>query len=279
MISSPNCVGPEGLMIDFGVTAGERLCNFINHKLLASPVWNDLNGILSVTGRASALVALYRQIAAVTLTGRIVAAGQSLGDQSHPTDPAFRKALTEHLRDTVGIPSRTLDELYRFSHRAILAASATTPTSTLKQLRTWALLRHPKCYICGVVLDFDTPNLVNSYTCEHIWPRAYGGDGIEENLLPACDSCNSKKKRHFATWVMPSVQSLLLVLNPADQRLREIEGSYKFSLHYRAAQMLAVEQRLSMKAAFLKIGPWTDIRLLDTDDVADYFNLENHAIQ
>jgi hypothetical protein len=57
------------------------------------------------------------------------------------------------------------------------------------------------------------------------------------------------------------------------------EGSYKFSLHYRAAQQLAIEERLTMKKAFLKIGPWTDVRLRDNDDVADFFNLENHAIQ
>jgi hypothetical protein len=34
-----------------------------------------------------------------------------------------------------------------------------------------------------------------------------------------------------------------------------------------------------MKQAFLEIGPWTDVRMLDTDDVADFFNLENHDLQ
>jgi hypothetical protein len=78
---------------------------------------------------------------------------------------------------------------------------------------------------------------------------------------------------------MPAVQSLQLGLSPTEQRLREIEGSYKFSLHYRAAQRVAIEKRITMKQAFLEIGPWTDVRMLDTDDVADFFNLENHDLQ
>jgi hypothetical protein len=147
------------------------------------------------------------------------------------------------------------------------------------RLRAWAMKSHPRCYICGTYLDFTVPQQQNSYTLEHIWPRAYGGNSIEENLLPACDSCNSRKKRHFATWVMPAVQSLLLGIAPGEQRLSEIEGSYKFSLHYRAAQKLAAAERLSMKQAFLRIGPWTDVRIRDADDVADFFNLENHTLQ
>jgi HNH endonuclease len=266
-------------MIDSGVTAGELLCNFVNHRFLSSSVWTELQGLLDVTGRASDLVIFYRQLSAVTLTGRIVAAGQSMSTQCHPSEPSFRKAFTEHLRDTVGVPGRALDEFYRFSQRAVLAALAPIPKSTQRDARAWAMSSHPHCYICGTILDFEATGQINGYTLEHIWPRAYGGDSIAENFLPACESCNSKKKRHFATWVMPAVQSLLIGISPTDQRLGEIEGSYKFSLHYRAAQQLAISERLTMKKAFLKIGPWTDVRLRDNADVADFFNLENHAIQ
>ena len=266
-------------MIDCGVTGGERLCNFVNHRLLQSDAWQSLQDTLEVTGRAAELAQFYRQLSAVTLTGRIVAAGQSISVHFERNDPIFRKAFREHLRDTVGVPAGILDELYRFGFRAVSAALEPLPESTRKKVRAWAMSRHPNCYICGVPLDFVALGRVNSYTLEHIWPRVYGGDSIEENLLPACDSCNSKKKRHFATWVMPAVQSLLLGISPPDQRLGEIEGSYKYSLHYRAAQRLATDRRLSLKQAFLKIGPWTDVRLIDRDDVADFFNLENHSTE
>jgi hypothetical protein len=266
-------------MIDCGVTAGERLCNFVNHKLLAGDVWSDLENLLDATGRAPHLVAFYRQLAAVTLTGRIVAAGRST-DDIHPLgDPLFRKLYLEHLRDTIGIPSARIDELYRASVRAVQASLSPIPGSVAKHMKAWAILRHRSCYMCGTSLDFETPDKINSYTCEHIWPRNYGGDSIEDNFLPACQSCNSKKKRDFATWVMPAVQTLLHGFKPDSQRLAEIDGTYKFSLHYRAAQSLAIRKRSSMKQAFLEIGPWTDARVLDVDDVADFFNLENHLIQ
>jgi len=47
-------------MIDGGVTAGERLCNFLNHRLLKSDVWGDLEEILGVTGRSAHLVLFSR---------------------------------------------------------------------------------------------------------------------------------------------------------------------------------------------------------------------------
>lgn len=266
-------------MIDRGITSGERLCNLLNHRLLSGEVWNELERLLGATGRSAHLVAFYRQVVAVTLTGRIVSAGTSTNATFPLSDPLFRKSFTEHLRDTVGIPNRLLDEIYRASCRAVKAALEPIPGSVEKRMRAWAISRHQWCYICGSFLDFETPDPIKGYTCEHIWPRAYGGDSIEDNFLPACQSCNSKKKRHFATWAMPAVQSLLLGLAPTDQRLTEIDGSFKFSLHYRAAQDLAIDQRLTMKEAFLKIGPWENVRLLDADDVADFFNLENHAIQ
>ena len=55
--------------------------------------------------------------------------------------------------------------------------------------------------MCGSSLDFVNDN-DNAFTCEHIWPRSYGGDSIEENLLPSCKSCNSNKKKNFVNLVL-----------------------------------------------------------------------------
>jgi hypothetical protein len=265
-------------MIDRGVTAGEQLCSFINRRLLAPAPWNELRDALGATGRPSEFVDFFRQIAAVTTTGRIVTAGTSLAETHDPSDPEFRTGLISLLREYFGITNRLIDEVYRFSSRAILAARESIKNSTKSSLRTWAMNTHPHCYMCGTSLSFDTPNPISGYTCEHVWPRAYGGDSITENLLPACASCNSAKKAHFATWTMPPVQSLVLGLSPAASRLQEIDGSYKFALHYRAAQRLALEQHLTLKQAFLRLGPWKDVRVVDDHDVADIFNLENHTV-
>ncbi|WP_348261790.1 HNH endonuclease [Telmatobacter sp. DSM 110680] len=265
-------------MIDGGITSGERLCNFVNHRLLSDGVWSDLELLLESTGRSTQLVAFFRQIAAVTLTGRIVAAGLSINGDVPTYEVAFQRLFKEHLRDVVGIPGKILNEMYRFGQRAVEAALQGAPMSLQKQMRAWALNRHHWCYMCGQALEFNQNDPVRGYTLEHIWPQSYGGDSIEDNFLPACQSCNSKKKANFATWAMPPIQSLLYGIAPDDQRLEEIHGSFKFSLHYRAAQVLAIKEGRTLKEAFLKIGPWTTTRFIDADDVADFFNLENHKL-
>ncbi len=265
-------------MIDNGVTDGEHLCRYLNHRLLASAPWEPLATALEMTGRASQLVGFYRQLTAVTLSGRIVVAGKSLADRVGIDDPAFRKEFTALLRDYVGIPARFLDELFRFSHRAVNAALEPFRKSVQDQMLAWAKRVHPNCYMCGVVLNFEKREELSFYTCEHVWPRSYGGNSAIDNLLPACRMCNERKKANFATWVMPSVQALILGLAPSDDRLQEIPGSYKFAIHYRAAQELAMRERLTLKNAFLKLGPWEDVRIRDVDDVVDIFNIENHTI-
>jgi len=264
-------------MIDNSATDGERLCNYINHRLLGSSPWEALGLALEPTGRSRDLIDFYRQIAAVTLTGRIVSAGKSLAEKLGIDDPALKREFTSLLRDYVGIPSKSLDEVFRFSHRAVLGSLEPLRGAIQKQMAAWALRTHPHCYMCGVSLNFQDREQLDSYTCEHVWPHAYGGNSIPENLLPACGSCNSKKKANFATWAMPAIQSLILGLLPAENRLQEIPGSFKFSIHYRVAQRLAIRKRMTLKDAFLQLGPWEDVRIRDQDDIVDIFNIENHA--
>src|ERR1039458_223286 len=129
-------------MIDNGVTCGERLCNFINHRLLRGSVWNDLEDLLDPTGCPTQLIAFFRELAAVTLTGRIVAAGLAINNDYPIDDVTFQKLFTEHLRDVVGIPARFLNELYRASYRAVDAAIHPISPSLQKKKRAWAILRH-----------------------------------------------------------------------------------------------------------------------------------------
>jgi hypothetical protein len=263
-------------VIRYAATDGEKLCNFINNRLLALAPWESLAFALRPTGRNEDLVAFYREITAVGLTGRLVSAGLSIADSFATDDPLFRKEFTELLREHTSIPQRDLDELFRFAQRAIQAALEPLTKSFRTQMRNYSQRSHPKCYMCGTQLDFESDDTNASYTCEHVWPRAYGGNSIVENLLPACKACNSVKKGSFATWVMPAIQSLILGLSPSEDRLQEISGSFKFAIHYRAAQRVAIRQNLSLKDAFLQLGPWQTVRIRELGDVVDGFNLENH---
>ena len=82
------------VVIDNAVTDGERLCNFVNHRLLASVPWDTLAFALEPTGRPADLVEFYREITAVGLTGRLVSAGTSIAESVAIDDPAFRKEFT-----------------------------------------------------------------------------------------------------------------------------------------------------------------------------------------
>jgi HNH endonuclease len=266
-------------MVDNSVTDGEKLCNFLNHRLLASAPWDALASALEHTGRHAELVEFYRQITAVALTGRVVSAGVSLAKRVGIQDPAFKREFIALFREYIGIPHPLLDQFFRFSYRAVEAALEQLPNSARRQIEAFARRSHAYCYMCGVPLTFEDQDAHSAYTCEHVWPRAYGGNSIVENLLPACQSCNTNKKANFATWAMPAIQSLILGLSPPEAELQEIHGSFKFALHYRAAQRLATTERMSLKNAFLQLGPWEDVRIRDVGDIVDIFNLENHSAE
>lgn len=265
-------------MIAHGVTDGEILCHYVNHNIFATNAWVTLKEALRSTGRADELVNFYRQLGAVSLTQRIVKAGVSYADEFDMSDPQFRIEFRSYLRDSIGLPTLLLDSFYRFSERAVTAAKEAFPPGLQRRMRQWSEERHPRCYMCGIGLDFADADVGHRYTCEHIWPRNYGGNTNVDNLLPACKVCNGSRKKDFATWVIPSIHSVAIGMSPSEEGMKSITGELKFALHYRAAQAVAIEERISLKKAFLKIGPWHDVRICDTDDVGDFFNLANHSV-
>jgi hypothetical protein len=263
-------------MLQECVTDGEKLCQFIEDRLISNTKWKALESGLEYTGRKAQLIDLFQQLTTVNLAGRLVIGGASILERVNITDPQFENELLTFLRENLEIPHYLINETYRFVLRAVKASQESISESLRRRLRRWAQTKHAHCYLCGVALDFNDTDSYCGFTCEHIWPRSYGGNSIEENLLPACQSCNNQKKGHFATWAMPAIQSLIMGFNPDSQRLQEIEGCYKFALHHKIAQRLACQKRLTLKRAFLQIGAWTAVRVSHFDDVADFFNLENY---
>jgi hypothetical protein len=203
-----------------------------------------------------------------------VKAGTTFGDLG-VDDPQFKIQFKAYLREIVGISPTILDSAYRFSERAVVAAKGSFTGAIQRRMREWAELRHPHCYMCGRLLDFGTRNCELSYTCEHVWPRSYGGNSDIDNLLPACLDCNNDLKSDFTTWVMPPIHTFVLGINPSEENLERVPRQYKFALHYRAAQRLSFTKRQSLKQSFLQLGPWKQISICQIDDVVDFFNLQN----
>jgi hypothetical protein len=277
------CQGSEerhAVMIENGFTQGEKLCNFLLERVIHGTRWDQLELALSATGRDAQLVELFREITAVHMTGRIVVGGVCVADQVGIDSPVYGDRLSRLLRDTAPVRYDLEDELVRYADRAVRAARHGPSQRERWNQREWAIRTHFHCYMCGTPLDFEDDRSVHYYTLEHIWPQMYGGDSEDENFLPACYSCNNGKKHDFATWAMTSVQALIYPIESNDDRLVEqlatVNGTYRFAIHYRKAQSFARSRGLTLKRAFLHLGPWTDLRVPDRSIAADFFNLENH---
>jgi hypothetical protein len=265
-------------------TAGEQLAYFIQDRILSRAAWDKFSDELTCTGRSDALCDFFHEVTVINLTCRIVAAGTSLlrasGERPARSlqDTNFEKEFLDFLRERLSVRQSLSGDLLR---NALRAVESTQRDATPKQRNTfkgWADREHRHCYLCGVGLDFTEQDPVRKFTLEHIWPQRFGGDSIEDNWLPACGSCNSRKKRDFATWAMPNVQSLILGFDPSESEYGAVEGSQRFALHQLAAKKLASQRNMSLKRAYVLLGPWESLHLIDACDIGDFFNLAIHRV-
>jgi hypothetical protein len=264
-------------------TAGEALAYFIGDKILTRDPWDKIATSLLYTGRSEGLCEFFHEITVINLTCRIVAAGTSLLKElggrpaRSPIDTSFQMDLSNFIRERLYIRPPLSNGLFRNALRAVEAAQRDVSRRERNALKQWAQLRHVFCYMCGEILDFSELHEHRRFTVDHIWPQRYGGDSIPENLLPSCLSCNSGKKRDFATWAMPSIQSVVLGFSPSASEYTMIDGTHRFAMHQLVARKVAIERKINLKRAFQILGPWEPTpRLVDEDDIGDFFNLANH---
>jgi hypothetical protein len=265
-------------------TAGEQLVHHLSLYVLNEVPWNDLSNHLILTAREAEFSEFVREVVLIHLACRLISAGTSImmGQGTNicrnADDPVVQSRLKEYIRNILGISSGQIDGVMAYLTDALIVTNDTIKESVDKPIRGKAKRLNEPCYMCGKKMDFrkSNPDKYDRCTLDHIWPRCYGGDSEPENLLPACDSCNSHKKKNLAAWAMSSIQALHLGFDPSDRQLENLEGEYKFAIHNYAARKLAAKENLSLKQAFIKLGPWTDLRLKREDDVGDFFNLLNH---
>lgn len=269
------------LNYDFA-TAGEKLVFYLDSQILNSIPWGIIEKHLLRTGRSIELCHFFREVTCVGVASRLIVAGNSLihenaiQSNAPQDDPILQRKLKEYVEDRLLILGAERERLMRLLTEALRQSRRSRTPDVVKQdLLEFAKNSHRHCYLCGGRLDFNTTGQPDSYTREHVWPKAWGGDSEIDNLLPACKKCNDEKKNR-QTWVMSDIQALLLQFSPFPS-LQSLKGSHSFSLHCYAARKLAARKRTTLKQAYLRLGPWTDVRLKDENEVADFFNLENHA--
>jgi hypothetical protein len=257
------------------VTAGERLYMLLL-RLTGRSNWESLRRSFALSCRSDEYVELFQEVMTANLTCRTVSLGRSLAKEMSPGDPVYESELKSALIGTIGIPVSEVATILRGTTDAVKAAEHDFSPREKERLRKAAKLHNVRCYMCGGAIDYDGVGKEwQAYTLEHVWPQSYGGDSIDENALPACHGCN-EKKADFATWGMVAVQSLILGLNPSNDKLEEIDKTFKFAMLYRAARRFAHIERCCMSQAFIRLGPWRKAELDDPDELADFFTLRNH---
>jgi len=264
-------------------TDGERLAYVLDRDLLSSVPWQRIALPLMVTGRGEELTGFFREIATINLTCRIVRAGTSLLKETNergariPADPTFEGDYRRFLREQLLIPPTLVERVLRMALRAVQASREEINETTRRRLTRQAQRTHDYCYMCRQPLDFTGGDVNRKLELEHVWPQCYGGNSVDDNLLPACGSCN-RKKAGFATWAMVGVQSLILGFEPSENEYTAVTGPQRFALHYfTARRLLAHNPQMNLKQAFERLQPWRhEMRVRDASDIGDFFNIENH---
>jgi hypothetical protein len=130
-----------------------------------------------------------------------------------------------------------------------------------------------RCYCCGDTLwspNFESP--LRDIALDHVWPRTMGGVSTADNLLPICTPCNGAKEDRASWGVYGVVFDHALV----ERGSLDNERLLGLALHRRAAGTLATTDHLTLKEAFVKLGPRTAVEMIDDSAGLHIFNFRAH---
>jgi hypothetical protein len=130
------------------------------------------------------------------------------------------------------------------------------------------------CYCCDTPLwtaKFGRPK--SGIPLDHLWPLSLGGSSSSENLLPTCETCNGAKEDRASWSVFGVVQDYAQANRGANSDL--LLG---LALHQRAATRFAVLSYLTLKKAYIALGPRAALELVDPLDGEHFFNRRAHDV-
>lgn len=256
-------------------TKGEALLRFVRDQLNVEGCLLSTSTWLTQFDQPDLWSSYVEEFMAIHLTGRLLSCGRYL-KQNHSNSTVFRTEYKSALFEYLTLNREDRDRLFRLAHAAVDASLEEISNGTRNAITTWANLCHPHCYLCGRILQFNDSESASQFTIDHIWPRDFGGDSSEENLLPACKDCNNNHKKNYPTWAMTNIQSLLLGFGPSANSLKRITGTSRYAIQQRLVQSVAVEKQLTLKCAYLTVGPSESVRVVDPLEIGHFFNLANH---
>jgi 5-methylcytosine-specific restriction endonuclease McrA len=263
------------------VSSGEHLSALLFDNAVNEGFWCRFQDKhLIATGRARDFRFFFQEAIALNLTRRLILAAEAAKESLDPSESGFLSLLSPSV-ERWGL--RNLDhrgQLARLVTASVVAANHRISDTLRRRCLSWAEKHHRGCYMCGEMLNFNLGSGVPTHsdiTLDHLWPQAYGGDSIEENILPACRSCNSEKKQDYPSWAGCNVHTLNIPAQPSEEALKQVGKHFRFALYNRAAKSLANRNQLTLRQAYIKLGKWTNTPwLIDEDEIGDFFNIANY---
>lgn len=260
------------------VTAGERLFFLLKEDILPSVgqghvTWSNLSNLFEYLGGSVYFSDYVKGAIAVHTIRRLLRFWSS--ERIVTNEIHFVKRLSDFIKEEIfpGLDTHSVAKLAR----AVIAAEDASGRDIGTGIRSRILRRGQAtltCYLCGRDLNVRADQTDADYpTLEHLWPSSLGGDSVEGNLLPACKDCQHTTK-DTASWEWLNVQNLVLPPAPSRSALASVSKPARFARHYLEALRMCDEKRISLKEAFLILGPISaTITHINTGQPITFFDL------
>lgn len=257
-------------------TPGEHLLHFINEQVLKSDGFlpsSESLGLGATIGRGRMLHEYAIAVNSLNLTARLIKKAERVIELD---DAALHHGeFVKFLQQTFGLvkyEDGVVDELARQSIYAAKMSKRAVSKATKRKVRGDKI--EVECYLCGNMCVHKSEDPRTSIYYEHIWPASYGGDSIEQNLLPACFGCNDAKE-DMLLWQTGAIFSFVLKPNPSIEERKSIGRREKIARRMQDILLHANTNNCTLKEAAIEMGPakFDSLTAIDNDDAVDYFNL------
>jgi hypothetical protein len=261
------------------VTAGERLYILVRDEILdltgeGAVRWKNIGVLFEGLSGSRTFAAYIKGASAIHATRRLLRFWYD-ERQSVVNESQYVRRVSAFIRQEM-FPSIG-DEPARKIARAVIEAEQACNRVVNSSCRAAVLKERQRhtCYLCGSALDPKASEGAPDFlTLEHVWPTSMGGDSVEDNLLPACTRCQHHTQDSLS-WEWPNIHNLVLPSNPSEQALDSVPRKVRYARHYLEALRIAAKERLSLKQAFLRLGPIsTQLGYLATGLPLTFFDLQ-----
>jgi hypothetical protein len=257
------------------VTHGERLCEAVIDSVYElRALRRESSYLFSGTRRKQRFSEFYFGVIALHFTARLIRLADHARVATSPGSIEEQRAMKDLIADKLELNKGNCSNIDQLANLSLLASLASDrPIGAVVKANLRDEFRTPHCYICGTPLVHG--NAPNEATWDHLWPSAYGGDSVADNLMPACGKCN-ERKADMISWEWSSVHR---GAGPVGWDFHRFPKTSHIALHLRAAADVAEQSRCTLKDALKILGPpkptpWA----LDSEDTTDFFNLTVHDL-